>query len=326
MRILVLQLKRIGDVILTTPLLAALREREPGCRITLALDASTAALAPALDMDRLLVFRRGIGGLGFWKELAAGGFDVCLDLTGNDRSAVAAALSRASRRITWARFARKPFRRAVYTDFVESSVKNRHTVDHHTDLLRALGIEVENVPLRLRLPQIARDEAANALAAAGVAAPFIVVHAGTARAEKYWQPEKWAAVIDFLRGQFKLPVVLTGSPEPVEMAHLAAIQKLLSVPCPDLAGRLTLLGTAGVIEQARLLCAVDSAPVHLADALGTPLVALFGPTNPFHWRPRRSSSRIVTAAGVREITPDFPKAPMSDIQVATVADAIRGLL
>ena len=92
MRILVIQLKRIGDVILTTPLLAALRENLPEAEITLALDASTAALAPALDADRTLVFRRGLAGLGFWRELARGGFDICLDVTGNDRSATATSL------------------------------------------------------------------------------------------------------------------------------------------------------------------------------------------------------------------------------------------
>jgi ADP-heptose:LPS heptosyltransferase len=71
---------------------------------------------------------------------------------------------------------------------------------------------------------------------------------------------------------------------------------------------------------------VDSAPVHFADALGRPVVALFGPTNPFHWRPRRASARLVTAAGIPEITPGYPKAPMADIRAEPVCAAIRELL
>ena len=233
--------------------------------------------------------------------------------------------SRAARRITWARFAKKPFRRFVYNAFVDSPVKARHTADHHTDLLRALDIKTEKVPLHLALPEPARIEAAGALAAAGIAKPFAIVHPGTARAEKYWVPERWAEVIEHLRGPGGFTVAITGSDAQDERAHLDTIQNLLSRPCVDLAGQLSLLGTAAVIEQATLLCAVDSAPVHLADAVGTPLVALFGPTNPFHWRPRRASSRLVTAAGPWRETPDFPKAPMSEISAAQVIEALRGL-
>jgi heptosyltransferase III len=326
MRILVLQLKRIGDVILTTPLLAALREKQPGCEITVALDASTMALAPALDADRTLVFRRGAAGWDFWRKLGTGGFDVCLDLTGNDRSAFATALSHAPRRITWTRFAKKPLRRVVYNTFVDSSVRTRHTADHHIDLLRPLGIEVENVPLALKLPQVAEEEAAKALAGADTSGPFAVVHAGTARAEKYWQVERWAEVIEAVRDEHRMPVVLTGSHDATEQAHLEAIQNLLRKRCPSFAGQLSLLGTASVIKRATLLCAVDSAPVHLADAVGTPLVALFGPTNPYHWRPRRTSSHIVTASNVESLTPNYPKGPMLDIPANRVIDAVRHLL
>jgi ADP-heptose:LPS heptosyltransferase len=318
-RILIIQLKRIGDVLLTTPVIAALRAHAPGCHITLALDAGTSALAPALGADRVLV-----RGRNFWRGLAGGGFDVCLDLTGNDRSALAALVSRAPRRITWSRFAKKPLRRVVYSEFVESSVKTRHTADHHTDLLGALGISVEGVPMTLALPENARAEASAALT--GVRETFAVVHPGTARPEKYWLPERWAEVIPVLRSEHSLTVVLTGSNAPDERAHLDAIQAALPEPCVDLSGKLSLLGSAAVLERARLVCAVDSAPVHFADALGKPVVALFGPTNPFHWRPRRATARLVTAAGVANITPNHPKAPMSDIRVEAVFDAIRALL
>ncbi len=101
-RVLIIQLKRIGDVLLTTPVIAALRAHAPGCHVTLALDTGTAALGPALGADRVLARDRN-----FWRGLAGGGFDVCLDLTGNDRSTLAALVSRAPRRVTWSRFAKK---------------------------------------------------------------------------------------------------------------------------------------------------------------------------------------------------------------------------
>jgi len=312
MRVLILQLKRIGDALLTTPVISALREHQRGAEITIALDRATAALAPALGADHTL-----IRGDNFWTGLATSRFDVCLDLTGNDRSALATVVSRAPRRITWARFARKPLRKFLYTDFVESSVKLRHTADHHTDLLRALEIHVEEVPLALQLPTYALAEATNALARAGITSSFAVVHPGTARQEKYWLPERWAEVIICLRREHGLPVLLTGSKDPAEAAHLAVIQAALPEPCLNLAGKLSLLGTAAVLKKARLLCAVDSAPVHFADALETPVVALFGPTNPLHWRPRRTSAHIVT--------PAIGKAPMDQISTASVLKELAEL-
>lgn len=330
-KLLLIQLKRIGDALLTTPVISTLREHLPDAHITLALDRATAALAPALGADRTIIFRRGFAGAPFWHELATGKFDYCIDLTGNDRSGLATALSRAPRRITWMRFSKKPLRRAVYSEFVESSVKHRHTADHHTDLLQPLGIHVENVPLSLHLPDEARAEATEALSAAGVDAdvPFAVIHAGTARPEKYWSPERWAEIATLLRREHGLPVLLTGSRDAAERKHLEAIQRALASAgeshCPNLAGRLSLLGTAAVLSRARLLCAVDSAPVHLADALDVPLVALFGPTNPYHWRPRRASACVVTAAGAPPFSPAHPQAPMSEISTAAVAEAIRTL-
>lgn len=319
MRILILQLKRLGDVVLTTPLITAIRERLPHAHITLALDASARSLSDLIDADSRIFFERG--GMAFWKSMIADGWDIVLDVTGNDRSALATALSRAERRITWQRFAKKPLRRLCYNAFVDSSVRDRHTADHHTDLLRALGVEVDGVPSQITIPPEADAAAATALSSAGISGPFVIVHPGTARPEKYWLPERWAEVIR----DFPLPVLVTGGNDPAERAHIDAI-RAAGAEFTDLAGRLPLPVTAALIARARLVCAVDSLPVHLADAAGTPVVALFGPTNPFHWRPRRSQSRVVTASGVEPITPGHPKGPMDAINARRVLDAVRALM
>jgi predicted lipopolysaccharide heptosyltransferase III len=324
--VLIIQLKRIGDLILTTPLLAPLRARFPGCEITLAIDRHAAALAPALAADRVLIFQRGLRGAAFWRGLLARRWDLCLDATGNDRAALVSWLSRAGRKITWRRFAAKPLRRFLYTDFVESSVKERHTVDHHTDLLRPLGVEIENAAPALTLPDAARAEARRALGAAGAGEAFAVVHPGSARPEKYWIAGRWAEVIRALQLEHALPVVITGSADPREQAHVAEIQARLPQPAIDLTGKLPLLASAAVIARARIVCAVDSAPVHLADALGVPVVALFGPTNPFHWRPRNTFARVITPPAAGAIRPESPGAPSSEIPAAAVRAAINELL
>jgi ADP-heptose:LPS heptosyltransferase len=97
----------------------------------------------------------------------------------------------------------------------------------------------------------------------------------------------------------------------------------------DLSGQLDLLTLAGVIEEARLLVTVDSAPMHLASASRTPQVILFGPTNPFHWRPRNSPAAILfgnSAEPKRHFQCDEEKRPMNDISTAAVIDAIGSML
>ena len=79
----------------------------------------------------------------------------------------------------------------------------------------------------------------------------------------------------------------------MEQEHIARIKAHLQHPVIDLSGKLDLLSLAALLQRARLLVTIDSAPMHLAAALGTPQVALFGPTNPFHWRPRTTPATIL---------------------------------
>ncbi len=102
---------------------------------------------------------------------------------------------------------------------------------------------------------------------------------------------------------------MTGSNDPIEQRHL---QKILNLPVANASGALTLLGTAALIQRASLVIAVDSAPVHLADALGTPVIALFGPTNPFHWRPRKPGSQVIQLGETMTDIP--PEAVLAAVQ------------
>jgi len=338
LRILILQLKRIGDLILTTPIVHALREHFPQAELTLVADASCRTLAEAIDVDHRWYVQRGAvaqGLLGFgpnaWlrRHLILGRYDFCLDLTGTDRSLILALLSGSRRRVTYTRFRRKFLRTAVYTDFVDSSVRNRHTADHHTDLLQPLGITTESVPLDIRIDEATAALARDLLTKAGVSQNFTIIHAGTARPEKYWLPERWAAVAQYLQDTRHLRIVLTGSPDPAEQAHLAAIRAAApAVAFVDLSGQTNLLELAAVIQQAQIFCGVDTAAMHLADAMRTPTVALFGPTNPYHWCPRHTRHIILRAKTKEPFTPAQKGGPMSEIKASTVcaaADEVLGM-
>ncbi len=323
MRILVLQLKRIGDLVLTTPALHALKAA--GHEVTLVATGASATLLPLLgdSVDEGWIYPGREGKSAVWQRLWHGAFDACVDYTGRDRSALMTLVSHAGMRITAdALLRRGGWRRWCYSHVVHAPVRSRHTVDHYLEFLAPVGLGPgaadkapalqparPDGPLRtagtavpiLSLPVEVEAEAARALAEAGVgtAEEFIVIHPGSARSEKYWVAERWAEVVEFCQSTLGGRCVLTGGRgDPYEDAHLGALRAALAArgqKCADLAGCLDLPTLAAVLARAALVVGVDSGPMHLAAAWQRPQIVLFGPTNPFHWRPRHPAAYVLCA-------------------------------
>jgi heptosyltransferase III len=334
-RILLLQLKRIGDLILTTPAIRCLREAFPQAQLALVVDSSCATLLDSIAVDERWIYHKGDGlkglagiGSNAWLKLQFMPFrpDWALDFTGGDRSAFLSLLSRSKRRATFQRFRKRPLRKLIYSDFVKSSVIERHTADHYTDLLKPLGIERDNVPLEVHLTEEACASARILLASAGIRDSYAVIHAGTARPEKYWSVERWAEVIDFLHAERGLVSVLTGSRDPLEQQHLSQIKSYLHCHAVDLSGKTTLASLGAIIKSARMFCGVDTAAMHLADAMRTPCVALFGPTNPYNWLPRHTRSVILRAGTPLPFGPRQNGGPMLEISAASAINALKEIL
>ncbi len=333
MNILVLELKRIGDIVMILPALSALRAAFPEARISLCMMEGYRELLPGIPMvDEALLYRRKSLNLGLLSRLVCGKWDVCLDYTGNDRAALFALLSRARRRITYLHTRRYPHRAWAYNELVDSSVTLVHTIDRHLDLLAPLGIQRDPhaipAPVPLALPPEADLEVTELLRQEGIEGPFAVIHPGTTRAEKFWEPENWAAIIDHIQGERGLPCVVTGSKAPYEQAHLAAIRARVRTPFHDLSGRHGLLTLAAFIRRAALLLSMDSAPVHIGSTFGTPQISLFGQTNPSVWRPRHPRSIILFAGHpgpLTEFSPRVTPQPLKDLPVETVISAIAQL-
>lgn len=336
--ILLIQLKRIGDLVLTTPAISALRMNFPESNLVLALAHDSAGLVPAITgIDQSIELRRNLGDAGAFASVALKKFDYCIDFTRNDRSAFLSLLSHAQKRVVSYRVKRRaPLRGRAYTDFVEHSMRDMHTIDYNLSLLGPLGIHDVAPPVHLDLPETAQQEAAQLLHRARIDRPFLVFHPGSARAEKFWEPARWGEVITHAtRSGFH--AILTGGTSRLEQSHLGEI--LASLPRPlensqtglvvDLSGKMGLLALAALIARTRLLVTVDSAPVHLAAASATPQVDLFGPTNPFHWRPRDSVALILqgdSGQPLQEFAPKQPRFPMKLISTQAVINAMDALL
>jgi predicted lipopolysaccharide heptosyltransferase III len=331
-KILLLQLKRIGDLILTTPALGALRDSFPDAQLTIVVSSECADLLPAIsNVDRTLMARRNARDLPLFFSVAARRFDYCIDFTRNDRSAFLALLSRAQRRVVSYRVREQSkLRGRAYTDFVSVRMRDTHTIDYNLALLGPLGARTaaSRAP-HLQLPQMAYEKADALRRDWKIARPYVILHPGSARREKLWEPEHWAEVIDHFGRNNDIDLVLTSGPSPDEQAHIATIKNKVQQQMIDLSGKTNLLTLAALISHARLLVTVDSAPVHLAAATSTPQVILFGPTNPFHWRPRESPALILqgnSGAPVTEFVPLQPRFAMSQISTEAVIGAMDSLL
>jgi predicted lipopolysaccharide heptosyltransferase III len=316
---------------LTLPAIATLRQNFPDAQITLAISSECADLLPAIpSVNRTLLVRRNLCDLALFLRLARERFDYCIDFTRNDRSALLAFLSGARKRIVYRRRDRFQERRArIYSDFVKVRKLAMHTIDYNLALVGPLGIRNVSRALRLELPKKARERANALRRDSKINEPYVIFHPGSARAEKFWEPQRWADVIEHARSGSQISVVLTGGASRTEQRHLREVKGRLREPVVDLSGKTDLLTLAGLIEQARLLVTVDSAPMHLAAATQTPQVILFGPTNPFHWRPLDSSALILqgeSASPLTEFSAEQPCLPMRQISTGAVIGAMDLLL
>ena len=337
MNILLIQLKRIGDLILTTPAITAIHERFPDATITLVVSHGCRALLPAIPhIDGSYIVQRNPADIATFLAIARTKFDACVDFTRNNRSAVLTWLSRANKRIGSHRIKRRSrFRHWAYTEFVPGRMRDQHMIDYNLSLLQPLGITNVSPPVKLILPMEVCHDAVELRRKLKIEQPFVVFHPGSARTEKFWEPDRWAEVITTAMDRWHFTPVLTGGTWPPEHSHLADIESRLPRPTGagpavvDLSGKIDLLTLAALIAQARLLVTVDSAPMHIAAATGTPQIVLFGPTNPFHWHPRQQTALIiqgVSASPVHQFAPRQDRLPMKLISTQTVIDAMSSLL
>ncbi len=333
-QILALQLKRIGDLIVTAPALHRLRDRLPGASVTLVVDSKTAGLIPVLGgFDRLLVYHKGRPNFSVWRSLVAHSFDACVDFTGSDRSALMTRLGGSSKNITSEKLAGTSWKRHIYSDCVAASVREMHTIDYYQAFLTPLGIECGggDAPLKLNIPAETDSRISDLLVKNGLHSSFALVHPGSARSEKYWDAERWARLIDHLKRERGMSCVLSGSDAPGEQAHIAEIKRQTTAgSCVDLSSGLTLPDLAALIRRSSLVLGVDTAAMHLAGMLRRPQVVLYGPTNPFHWRPRHENAVILLAGTDHpleqpEFVPRHAAAPMSDLPLDLVLRAIDGI-
>ena len=294
-RVLAVRLDAMGDVLMTTPALRALKG--PGRSVTLLTSPSGAAAARLVpEVDEVIVYeapwlkatpprpdsRHEAAMIGRLRE---GRFDAAVILTVFSQNPLPSAL------LCWS--AEIPLRLAhcrenpyqLLTDWIpepETDRPQRHEVRRQLDLVAAVGARPEDERLSMSVPDAARRAVTGHLLSVGIDPdrPWIPIHPGASAPSRRYPPEGFAEAARLLASEHGYQVVFTGSE--AERGLIEGIREAMGTPSASLAGRLDLGGLAALIERAPAIVSNNTGPIHVAAAVGTPVVVLYALTNMQH--------------------------------------------
>lgn len=306
-RVLIIKLSSLGDVAQALPVASALRKRFPELRVTWAVEERCAALLHGhAGVDRVITFPSlswGAVGRGWTAACAralravrAERYDVALDLQGLLKSSVVALWSRAP-----VRLGVTPQREgaALVSRAVAVRVGRCHSVDRYLDAAAFLGASRQPVRFGLVVQPTARASLGQLLRQHGAAAadPLIVIAPSPSRRAKAWPDDRWPAVIDAMADEGT--VVLVGSA--AQRRRHQALAARARRPPIDLTGATSVAELVALLDASALHIAPDTGTLHVAAALGRPVLGLFGPTPPWRLGPygqRDSALHREDACGV----------------------------
>jgi len=303
--VLVLRLDRIGDVLMSLPALFDLRAALPQARIRLAVGRWSEPIARSAPVDEVLLWsppwaaRRGEGRDGLRdmlrkaRALRADAIDLALDLQGDLRATFLMALTGARRRVGYANTGGA----YLLTDVVALDETVSWVEQNRAAVARAVRGAVPSAPAAFdALTAADRERARRHLADLGLngRGPLVGVHPSGGRAVKQWDPARWGAVAARLERDFGATILVTGSA--ADRPLVEAIGRELRGKPVDLTGRLDVRDTMAVIGALDLFLSPDTGPMHMACAVGTPSVAVFGPSDPARYFSGRGPKHVVVRA------------------------------
>ena len=294
--VLAVRLDTIGDVLMTTPALRALRESTTGRRITLltsAIGAEAARLVP--EVDDVIVYDapwlkatvprpESSLDLAMIERLRSERFDAAVVFTVYSQNPLPSAMLcyLADIPLRLAHCHENPYQ--LLTDWIpdpEPGNGARHEVRRQLDLVGAVGCKTDDDHLAIRIPAEAWMAAAHQLAALGIdEEPWVLMHVGASAPSRRYPPVQFAEAADQIVKELGCPVVLSGGRD--EQHILDEVRAAMQTAGRAVSTTLGLTEFAAVISAARLLVSNNSGPVHIAAAVGTPVVDLYALTNPQH--------------------------------------------
>ena len=293
--ILLIKPSSLGDIVHAMPTCAAIRRAYPKARLTWLVKRQWAGLVERVDgVDQVWPVESTLQGwLSQVALLRAEQFDLVVDLQGLFRSAVIGRLTGSALLVGFADGREgSPW---FYSKRVPVPQLEMHAVDRYLLVAKAVGAVGSSAPeFRFRIPQADHDEVDRLLSQSGVTSgmSWVAMNVSARWPTKRWPAASFAEVADRLQQEGCGAVVMIGGPD--ERADVSAVREKMQTPAIDLAGATTVGLLPALLSKASLLITNDSGPMHIAAAVGTPVVALFGPTSEVRTGPYGAGHAVLT--------------------------------
>jgi len=335
-RVLIIKLRAIGDVVLVTPVFSNIKNAVPDAVVDVLVEEPSAPIVqdnpfvdnvivlPRKRWEKMNTIAAWFESLQFIRDLRRNNYDTVIDLFGNPRSAFLTMVSGAKLRVGF----KFRGRSLAYNLKVEPRGDRIHEVEFNLDALRAIGISAE-----LTNPQIAVSEKDykkidDWIATSGLSDKKIVgIHSWASWQAKEWPAEKFTALCDRIVNELGMKVVLVWGPgekERAEKIKRSASSELYLAP------QTTLRELAALMSRFNAVVATDSGPMHIAAAMDTPTLGIYGPTN---WKlqgPFGSKNRVVYLKDLEclgcNLTECSKRTCMEDLSVDDVFDVLKDML
>lgn len=348
MKILIVKLSAIGDVIHTLPALNAIRDHYPQAHITWLIEEVAADLVVGhRALDRVLVSRRKSWIRRLWgpqrrqalkeirrflKDLRDTQYDIIIDFHALLKSGLLVGAARGKRKIGFDKgMQHQEFSYLFLNERVPAVDMEVHALTRGLMLLKAIGITTPKVVYDISFSDGDTAAVRELLRAQGVdgSRPMVAINPVALWETKLWLNDRFAVLADRLVRDNHVDVVFTGGPADSQVVQ--TILEMMAQPAANATGRTSLKMLAALYHLSRALVTTDTGPMHLAAAVGTPVVALFGPTAPWRTGPFGGGHQVVRTAP--DCSPCFKRQCdehrcrcMTDISVSDVLQATRRLL
>jgi lipopolysaccharide heptosyltransferase II len=344
---LCIRLDYLGDVLMCTPAMRALKESIPQCRLTLLTSSGSAAAARMIaEIDAVIEYAAPwmkssrphppAADFAMIRTLQSHQFDAAVIFTTYSQSPLPAALfcQLAAIPLRLAHCHENPYQ--LLTQWVrdpEPQEHIRHEVRRQLDLVASIGCHTANERLSFQVPPADAAWARSRLQAIGIgttdtARPWVLLHPGASAPSRRYPAEQWAQAADEIALRLDCPLVFTGGAD--EIALVEAIRRNMNAVSHSLAGELDIGKLGAVIAQAPVLVSNNTGPAHLSAAVGTPVVDLYALTNPQHtpWQvPNRVLYHMVPCFNCyQSICPESHHNCLTQVTPARVAGAVVELL
>ena len=297
--LIVMMDRHLGNLVVSLSAIVALQEYFRGKNVYFAVDSAYREAVESIDgFDRIFYFprreiygsnvlRRAVLYLKFINKIRSISPDIVIDLQGGSASAAVTFLSGAEYRLSNSS-ARRSY---VYTTKIDLQV-GKHKVHSYTEIAIAIGANIVDPYYRLHASERRRSSLGPVLRKHGISSekPIISIHAGAGNIHKQWTTEGFAKVTDWLSAQ-GFQVIFVGADR--DLDKIDATMSLIDHKAYNLGGSLSMGELMALFEMSSLFLGNDSGPMHLAAAMGTPIVALFGPVDERRWRPLSPNSVVL---------------------------------